>query len=205
MNSANPELDRLRDDLATLRHATAVDVPFGTELVYFWAAVAAACGLLTFTLAMGPGAPIEPVVLGLWIAGAGLLLAAIVRFARVVARRAEQPAPWRELRDVALAKLIGGPLMLGFLVWLYAVGAPLKIVLSVLVFCMSLVTAMYALTRWTRKWAFGIALPGIALGFALPVVPAATVPLAVSACGTAIGVLSALIHLRQLAAARPGR
>jgi hypothetical protein len=202
MNGANPELDRLRDDLATLRQATAVDVPFGRELVYFWAAVAAACGLLTFTLAMGPGAPVEPVVLGLWIAGAGLLLAAVVRFVRVVLRRAEQPAPWRDLREIAVAKLIGAPLMLGFLVWLYWVGAPFKIVLSVLVFTMSLATVMYALSNWTRRWAFGIALPGIALGFALPVLPAASVPLAVSAAGTAIGLLSALVHLRQLAAAQ---
>jgi hypothetical protein len=202
MNSANPDLDRLRDDLATLRHAAAVDVPFGTELVYFWAAVAAACGLLTLTLAMGAGAPVEPVVLGLWIAGAGLLLAAIVRMVRVVARRAEQPAPWRELRQVAVAKLIGAPLMLGFLAWLYAVGAPPKIVLSVLVFCMSLATVMYALSSWTRRWAFGIALPGLALGFALPVVPAASVPLAASAGGTAMGLLCALIHLRQLRAPR---
>lgn len=205
MNGANPELDRIRDDLATLRHAAAVDVPFGTELVYFWAAVAAACGLLTFTLAMGAGAPIEPVVLGLWIAGAALLLAAIVRFVRVVARRAEQPAPWRELRGIAVAKLVAAPLLLGFLAWLYALGAPAKIVLSVLVFCMSLATVMYALSRWTRRWAFGIAAPGLALGFALPVVPAASVPLAVAACGTVIGVLSALIHLRQLGAARGGR
>jgi hypothetical protein len=205
MNSANPDLDRIRDDLATLRHATAVDVPFGTELVYFWAAVAAACGLLTFTLAMGPGAPVEPVVLGLWIAGAGLLLAAVVRFVRVVARRAEQPAPWRELREVAVAKLIGAPLLLGFLVWLYWVGAELRIVLAVLVFCMSLATVMYALSRWTRRWAIGIALPGIALGFALPVVPAASVPLAASAGGTAMGLLCAFIHLRQLSAARGGR
>jgi hypothetical protein len=64
---------------------------------------------------------------------------------------------------------------------------------------------MYALSRWTRRWAIGIALPGIALGFALPVVPAASVPLATSACGMVIGVLSALIHLRQLSAARPRR
>ena len=205
MKGANPDLDRLRDDLATLRHATAVDVPFGTELVYFWAAIAAACGLLTLTLAMGPGAPIEPVILGLWIAGAGLLLAAIVRFVRVVLNRAEQPAPWRELREVAVAKLIGAPLMLGFLLWLYWVGAPFKIVLSVLVFTMSLATVMYALSNWTRRWAFGIALPGIALGFAFPVLPAAAVPVAVSACGTAIGVLSALIHLQQLSAARDRR
>lgn len=199
--NATPELDRIRDDLATLRHAAAVDPTFGAELAWFWAAVAAFCGLVTITLAMGTGAPVETMVVVLWIAGALLLLAAAVRFFRIVRRRAERPAPWRELREVATAKLIGAPLIGGFLLWQYNAGAPPRFVLSTLVFCMSLVVVLWALSRWTRRWALGIALPGLALGFSLPVLPATTVPLAIASCGTAIGVVCSLIHLWQLRSA----
>lgn len=188
------EIDRVREDLATMRHAAGVEMPFGRELVYFWCAIATGCAMLALTLAFGSVKSTGIVLTVLWVGGALLLLGALIGFVRIVKDRPRHPAAWRELRDVGMAKLVGAPLLGGFLFWQVRTGADPRFVLSSLVFYASLFTVLYAMTSWTRRWAFGISLPGLAMGAALPVVALSRLPLVIALTGVAMGVLSASIH-----------
>lgn len=175
MHTSSPtaaELARLQSDLSTLRDASGIGLPFGKEVVRFWLVIAASSAVVAASVAFGSAA-YRLAALGLFaLVGAALLAGVIVHLIRIGRRRGEDPAVWREYRQITLMKGIVLPFVIAFFAWQAAIGAPAGYLASTAVFFVGVVTLVYGVSTWARRPAVGLALPLIFYSAAIPTLAA---------------------------------
>ena len=140
------------------------------------------------------------------VAGVGalvLVFAVVTWTVRAQRSRAVAPVAWREVRSVATAKLVAGPTIAGFLLWQLRVGVPASYVVSSTVFFVGVVVMIYATTRPWRRVGFGLAVPLLALGVVVPVLPPGGMMIAAAGTGMLAGLSCASIIAIQMRQAVP--
>ena len=110
------EMDRVRDDLATMKQAAGVGLPIGRPDVFLSLAWAAAGVPLAAWAAYTPP---EPMTFGLLLVIPGMGVLALSAFVakKYHRHRGESPAPWREHRFQWIAAGVLTPVFGGFVVW----------------------------------------------------------------------------------------
>ncbi len=193
-SETSQSIHRIQQDLTTIRSALASGYPFDRTTCAAW------LGIAFVSLLAAVASMVHSPALGAVSGGAALLLVAAVIVWTVQAgrRRASKPATWREVRTVAIAKLVVGPVVVAFIIWQYRLGAPAAMIVSLISFLVGTVALIYATTQPWRRVGFGLAAPLLALGVAAPVVAPETIPLAAAWTGVAAGVLCASIVALQL-------
>jgi sulfite exporter TauE/SafE len=196
------DIARLREDLTILEEAAGLGFPFGREAVRFWLVIAAGSALVLLATvfasvvwqlaALGTAA----------VAGAGLLLGMLAHLRKVVVDRRQDPARWREYRYITHVKLALVPCLLAYFAWILSIGAPLRFAASALVFMGAAACLAYGLSSPPRRFAIGIAFPGMILAGLLPVVPWTHLPAVTAACALTLSLAAAGVlswQLRRLA------
>ena len=199
-SDGSPDIRRVQEDLAVMREALGTEAPFGRPVLRAWLGVA---GVSTLGVIAAWTASAIAVVAAVVL---GLTLIATVMWWMVRARavRGTATATWREVRMVAVAKLTGGFVMAVILSWFWHLGLQASYVIAFAALCTGLATLVYATTRPWRRVAFGLAMPLLVFGAAVPVLHGDRIPLAAAAAGVAAGlgcagILYAEIRLRTAA------
>lgn len=174
-------LDRVRDDLQTMRNAAGLDLPFGRfdALSNVWVGI---CGLLVMLCGLlvpweYRGAVSVPICLavagGAW---AGM---------RAKRDRAARPASWREHKLGLVAALVVTPLAYGYIRWERHLGMPREMVGGAAVFFVGVGVLLVAITDPRRLYYVGGGLALMAAGAAIPTLAPAQV---IAACGLSMAV-----------------
>ena len=166
---SSSDLERVRQDLTTLRDAAGIGLPFGPEVVRFWLIIAAASGYVAAAFAFGSAVPQLIAVFVFALVGAALLAAVVVHLVRVASRRATDPAPYRELKQISRMKLWVLPFVIGFFAWQAWIGVTAALIASTAAFFTGVITLLYAISAWPRRLAAGLAVPIMIYGAAIPV------------------------------------
>jgi hypothetical protein len=171
-------LDRIQGDLATLRQAAGLELPFGKTDVRTNIWVAACGALIAVWSALAPWE-------NRWLLAAPLVLAVAgaAWSARQAHRnRAAKPSPWREHRLGILAMLVVLPLVALYRYWETRVGVPRETAGAAAVFFVGVAALVISLTDRRRLSYLAAALPLIAFGMTIPLLPRDQVILAGGLC-----------------------
>lgn len=187
-------LDRVRDDLQTMRNAAGLDLPFGRfdMLSNLWVGT---CGVLVTLCAMA--APWEyrgivAVPLCLAVAGGA--------WAGLLARRdrAARPSPWREHKLGILGALVVTPVAVAYMRWERHLGMPREMVGAAAMFFVGVGLLVFALVDRRRLYYVGGGLALMVAGALVPTLAPAQV-IAVGGLCIAVGCYSAAaVQFRQL-------
>lgn len=180
---ASQDVARVRDDLAIMRESLGADPPYGRPVLLGWLGVAGVSGVAA--VAAWTGSAMAHRAAG--ALGAVLIASVMWSLARACKMRGTAPVAWREMRTVATCKLIGGPVLAAVLYWFWRTGLPMTFVLAAGALCAGVATLCWGTTKPSRRTAFGIAGPLLGFASAVPVLPAARIPLAAAAAGVAAG------------------
>jgi hypothetical protein len=188
------DLNRLRDDLETVKRAAGVGLPFGREDVRasLWCAL---CGVLVSTWALlGPWEY-------RWVVAIPLALAALggVRaYRRAHRERGAEPVRWREHRLAGAAALVAVPLALAYMLWERQVGVPRQFIGAASVFFLGVGLLIFAVLDRRRRPYAGGAIPLMAFAAAIPLCSPAQVVIAAGLCWAAGGIATAGLQAWQL-------
>jgi hypothetical protein len=196
------DLDRVRRDLSTLREAAGIGLPFGIEVVRFWLIIAGAAALVAVALAFGTATHKLATLFLFAVVGAALLASVIVYLVRVTGRRATEPAPFREMRQITLMKIAVLPFVIAYFVWQGWLGVPAAQIASTAAFFTGVITMLYAISAWPRRLAAGLAVPIMIYGGLIPVLSADQRMVFAALAVTCAGLLSASILSWQLGRTR---
>lgn len=192
------ELDRVRRDLSTLRNAAGIGLPFGKEVVRFWLVIATSSAVVALAFAVGSAAQ-RLAALGLFVAvGAALLLGVILHLVRITRQRHEDPATWREYKQITTMKMVLLPLVMAFFAWQAWIDVPVRYLASTAVFFIGLVSLLYGVSTWGRRPAIGIGLPILFYSAVVSVASGEQMLLLGAVCVTVAGLLFASILAWQL-------
>jgi len=196
------DIHRVQRDLATMRDALGTGYPFDRTTVAAWLAIAAVSALGA-TAAWIPSSVLTGVTFAL---GLALISTVTVWTLRLRRSQATAPTPWREVRAVSMAKLLAGPPLLAFLAWQFLQGVSGSYLLSTTAFWGGLVTMIYATTQPWRRVGFGLAIPLLIFGAAVPGIAPEDILLAAACTGVTAGLACASIisvQMRSLTAPPP--
>lgn len=186
------DLNRIREDLATVRHAAGLELPFGNQEVraHLWSA---ACGVIMTLWAVfapweyrwGIAVPIAAAV-------------AITLRTTAEARRRRESARWREYRLSSAAVLVAAPLAIAYLYWERWSGMPRAMAGAASVFFFGLGALVFALLDRRRFYYAGGAIPFMIFGALIPFCSPQQVLIAGSVCWAVGGLAVAGIQSWQL-------
>ncbi len=149
------DIHRVQRDLAAMQDALGTGYPFDRKTCAAWLAIAAVSALGAVAAWTG-----SATVAGVTGAGASAIVVAVMTWTvRAGGSRAVAPVAWREVRRVAAAKLVAGPIVAGFLLWQLRVGVPASYLISSTAFFVGVVVMVYATTSPWRRVGFGLAVP----------------------------------------------
>ncbi len=187
------DLNRVREDLATIQHAARLELPFGKEDVRtsLWSAV---CGLfITLWAVFGPWEY-------RWVVLVPLVAAVVMTIrARAEAQRLQtrQPVRWREHRLSGKAALVAAPVAIGYLYWERWIGMPREFTGAASVFFCGLGALVFSVLDRRRLYYAGGAIL-MAFGAAIPHCSPQQVIIAGGLCWTVGGLVVAGIQTWQL-------
>jgi hypothetical protein len=164
-------LERVREDLAVIRQALGLRLPFEREHVWLNLALAAV-GAVVAALTAFTNVAAVPATQGTaahWTYLALLVVPVLLAFSgmAVVAHRRKARAPllWRESRQSAVAALVAGPLFLGFVAWAWWQGLSPGALTAATLFLAGLFALLGALLeprcRYVLGWAVATLLAGV--------------------------------------------
>jgi hypothetical protein len=191
-------IDRIRGDLATLKQAAGLDLPFGRQdvITNLWVA---ACGvLLGGWSALAPwdyrGFVYVPLVL--------MILGAAWSARKAHQNRGTCPSAWREHRIGIWGALIATPLVGLYLFWQRSLGMPRGAGGGAGLFFVGLALLIFALFDRRRLYYVAGAIPMMAWGIAVPMLPSHQVLVAGGICMLVGGLGAAAIQSVQLRRAK---
>jgi hypothetical protein len=161
---SQPDLDRVRNDLETIRNAAGVGLPFSRDDVRtgLWCA---ACGLLICAWAViGPRESRWLLYIPLSIA----VLACAHSYVTARRKRHHEPVRWREHRLSIIASAVAVPAAIGYLFWERHVGVPRGMSGAASVFFIGVGLTVFAMLEPRRRYFLGGAIPLMAFGLAIP-------------------------------------
>jgi hypothetical protein len=165
---ADADLQRVRDDLSSLRQAAGLDLPFGWEDVRLAWLVAGTGGVAVLWTLLVPGRPPN---FGL----IPLLLVAIGGVVRLRIKYRQSSGRSRARRgEYTLGLVLAGVmvvLMLIYRIWAVRLGMPFRNVQAIAIFFAGLAVAVLALTHRWRMANLALAVPLVMCGLALPFLP----------------------------------
>jgi hypothetical protein len=181
------DLNRLRDDLETVRRAGGVDLPFGRDDIRacLWVAT---CGALVAAWALL--APWEY----RWVLAIPLALAVLggVRaYRRAHRERGGEPVRWREHRLSWTAALVAVPLAIAYMQWERQIGVPRQFTGASSVFFLGVGLLIFAVLDRQRRHYAGAAIPLMAFAVAIPLSTPAQIVIAAGLCWAAGGITTA--------------
>lgn len=198
VDATSRDIARLREDLTILQEAAGLGFPFGREAVRFWLVIAAGSAVV-LAATLFASVVWQLVALGIAaVVGAALLLGMLAHLRKVVVDRREDPARWREYRYITHVKLALVPCLLVYCAWILRTGAPIPFAASALVFMGAAASLAYGLSSPARRFAIGIAFPGMILAGALPAVRPTLLPATAAGCALALALAAAGILTWQL-------
>jgi FtsH-binding integral membrane protein len=193
-----PDANRLREDLATLRHAAALEPTFSRDDVLASLVFAAAGAALAAGTAFVPGEYRRPLAIVFVVVFLAIWAVLVTRARRA---RAARPATWREHRLNLVAALILIPATIAYMRWERQIGLPRETVgAAAVVFVGHGVFLVGVLTRGRAHY-IGSALPLIAFGLAIPFCTPQQVLIAAGLCLVVAGLAAAALQSRQLRSA----
>lgn len=189
------ELDRVREDLATMRSAAGFGSPFGRDDVAGNLAVAAVGACFAAWMAFGGER--------LGRTPTYLFMAALVAVGTAVAvrarrRRGSRPELWREQRANLLAAVVIAPAVMAYLRWEMWLGMPRETAGAAALFFVGLGLLLVPILSPKRFAYAGAAVPLMAFGLALPFCDARGSAVAAGLCLTAAGLATAALQTWQL-------
>ncbi len=188
------DIHRVQRDLAAMQDALGTGYPFDRKTCAAWLAIAAVSAVGAVAAWTG-----SATVAGVTGAGASAIVVAVMTWTvRAGGSRAVAPVAWREVRRVAAAKLVAGPIVAGFLLWQLRVGVPASYLVSSTAFFVGVVVMVYATTSPWRRVGFGLAVPLIVFGAAVPILSPSGVLIAASGTGVVAGLSCASIIAIQM-------
>lgn len=198
------KLDRVREDLAVMRRAAGLGLPFEWEHV--WSCVAlAVVGVGIAAVSVGTGISVRPSVpgSGAHLAYVALLLVPVALAFGVmglVARRRREVAPlfWRELRLAAKVALVAVPLVVLFVVSAIRGGLSAGTLTAATLFLAGLFGLVNGLTDTGQRYTLGFAVATMLAGLAAPWATYETAGLLAGGWLIVGGLSSALIMARLL-------
>ena len=187
------DLNRVREDLATIQHAASLDLPFGREDVRtsLWSAV---CGLFITLWAVFAPWEYRWIVLVPLVAAVVLTILAAAEARRLMTR---QPVRWREHRLSARAGLVAAPMAIGYLYWERWSGMPREMTGAASVFFFGLGALVFSVLDRRRLYYAGGAIM-MAFGAAIPHCSPQQVIIAGGLCWMVAGLVVAGIQTWQL-------
>ena len=99
---------------------------------------------------------------------------------------------------LAIAKLVAGPIVAGFLLWQVRVGTPVSYLVSSTAFFVGVVVMVYATTSPWRRVGFGLAVPLLVFGAAVPILSPSGMLIAAAGTGVVAGLSCASIIAIQM-------
>jgi hypothetical protein len=195
---ASQDIHRVRRDLAAIQDALGTGYPFGRADVVGWLGIAGVSGLGAIA-AWTRSAAVSGVT---GVLGLTLVAAVVIWTLRTWRRRAATPVAWREVRTVTKAKLLGGPVVLAFIAWQLHLGVSVTHLVSFTTFFGGIVVMIYATTRAWRRVGFGLAVPLVAFGALVPVMPPERVVIGSACTGVVAGLSCAAIIAVQMRSLR---
>ncbi len=195
MHRATPhDIHRVQRDLAAMQDALGAGYPFDRKTCAAWLAIAAVSAVGAVAAWTG-----SATVAGVTGAGASAIVVAVVTWtARAGGSRTVAPVAWREMRRVAVAKLVAGPIVAGFLLWQLRVGTPASYLVSSTAFFVGVLVMVYATTRPWRRVGFGLAVPLLVFGAAVPILSPSGMLIAAAGTGVVAGLSCASIIAIQM-------
>lgn len=191
---SNDSLNRVREDMHTIRHAIGCDLPFGRADVHasLWLVP---CGLLTFLCAwLAPWEYWRLVFIPLALTIAGWWWCAYAAHRD----RGQRPSVWREQK----LTMLGAPILLlivtAYMLWERYLGMPRQLVGAAAVFAVGTGMLLVSLCDRRRRYWLGSALPLMAYGVAIPLLRPSEVIMAAGIVLAAAGLATAMIQIRQL-------
>jgi hypothetical protein len=167
-------LEQVREDLAVMREALGIRLPF--EWAHVWACVAlSVVGMGVAVITSGTNLTVSPVVLGLsarW-AYIGLLIvpvSLVLIFMTLVARSRKQDFPlfWRENRQAWAVAAVAVPLFIGFAAWIVRSGLSAGTLTASTFFVAGLYPLMSAVADRSKRYMLGWAVSTILAGAVAP-------------------------------------
>jgi hypothetical protein len=189
-----PHLDRVREDLQTMRNAAGFDLPFGQfdVLSNVWIGC---CGLfITLCAVAAPWEYRGVLALPLGLAVAGAAWAGV----RARRERGDRPAGWREHKSGLVAAGIVTPLAVAYMRWERHLGLPRETVGAAALFFIGLALLVIGILDRRRRHYLGGALALMPYGIVLPSLAPPQVVAAGGLCMFAACLSSAAIQRWQL-------
>ena len=161
------EMNRLRDDLATMKQAAGVGLPIGRLDVCLSLAWAAAGVPLAAWAAYTPP---EPMTFGVLLVFPGIVVLALSAFVakKYHRHRGQAPAPWREHRFQWITAAVLTPVFGGFVAWSIVRGLSPEAPTVTALFMAGLGTLILPILDRTRLFYLGWAASTMLLAFTAP-------------------------------------
>ena len=158
-------VDRVREDLEAMKQAVGTELPFGTEdLKWGWFTALVFVPLAVWSL-LGPGTYMSLAIVLSLLA----VLPAELAFARKHRQqRNRHPGRWRETRLKTLVELGSAPLVILIWVWAIANGAPVNMMVGLVLAVGGGVLTFMGLFSRRRLAYVGLGITTIACGLAMP-------------------------------------
>jgi len=187
-------LNRVRDDLATIKQAAGLELPFGKEDVRLglWSAI-----IGVFVTACAVFSPWEYRRMIFVPIGLAVLLTVWTSI-KMRQQRTKQPGRWREQRTIGIAVLVFLPLAIGYKYWERASGRPGEMVGAASVVFFGVGVLVAAVIEKKRLYYAGGAIPLMAVGISIPLCTPRQVMIAAGLCWITGGLAVAAIQAWQL-------
>lgn len=188
------DLNRVREDLDTIKQAAGLELPFCNEDVRLnlWSAL---CGVLVTACALFTPWEYRLIVL-IPVGLATLITASTAR--KIQQQRSQNPGRWREQRLAGIAVLVFLPLAIVYKLWERSLGMPREMIGAAVVFFFGVGLLIIALTNRKRLYYAGASIPMMAFGFSIPICSPRQVLIAVGICWITASLAAAAIQSWQL-------